>query len=1108
MRFRLSLVCLALALAAPSAAHAAQPSVVDFNALAPNTVVTDQYAASQNIVFGSPSTYIEGFPTYSGCGSDSNDAPTVEDTAGARVGELTCSADEISKAYETAIHTDIERRGVSFTLRGAGLRDDTVTVAFYNAGTVGGGPSVIGTQTLHVAGNAVVPVSLTRPGTTQDIVTVVIRAVGSPTSDLLLDDISMLKDDTPPPRKFSFSLGRPTADLVEGSSVDAPINLQRYNGSAGAVTFSVGALPPGIGAAQVNPNPVTGTNPPNLRVSAQLPFAGDRQISVGASGTAGAGTFIGGGRLQTVHGLPAIVAGDGGVARPGAQTSLVSGCGDKQAEYPITVRGDFSGYVDVSVEKNDGPVTVLDNFTRLNAAGNGTLVFPYGLRQALGSHGGSTLTLRFRPQNGTPVEATVRVFEYTFTIDSISGAYSYLGDNAAEFLSGTSFGSSSRSDELSLKGSFPTGCNPNFLDDANRPIDEISKVQSSSGGLDTYRLKLPYPPTTTTVRAMGPGNVELARSKTLQVTGYRNGPALSAVNGGENAGSTTYSWGDFLHDFGSDDGDACSPFECHRDPFALQSFDNIRDVLRAGKGLCFGYDTQSILFATQGDLPSLYAPAPISGWQLPFFEGSKIKDEVVRWQVSQYDGDWTDYTKDLAKDVPTFEQFRQHLRDALSRRDQTVIAIRNGKNGHAVTAYDMREEPNGTLDILTYNPNKPYTLKEQTDNATRNDATTRSTIFVTPSGQWRGGIFPGGNVNAPWTGNLSSIEIYDRLPPGDADLPFGFFTESLDSAVGTAEVSSIKVGGTEALKPNGTSVPGTGVSDLIRLAGPNSPIDYRLARGHAYDITVTGQGRGVFGDGVLGGRAGADVQGLRTKPGQHDHITLTPGVAGLKLTPGGAASPATIKLLARAGKRATRTADLRLAARHGATEDASLTGGALNLRHTGPATDVSVTLGAVGLGAPGAVSTRAIRVGPGGRLTLAPRSWSDLGAGVRLTIRDAKGRVVRRGRAALRATKVVHLGRATARVTRAGRHRQVIVTGRIAKLGRSPLLVAVVKVMRGRRTLSTTGASRRGAKVKRGAFRLPVNLKSLPAGAKVRVTVSLVDEAAGFASVRRVLGAR
>ena len=76
----------------------------------------------------------------------------------------------------------------------------------------------------------------------------------------------------------------------------------------------------------------------------------------------------------------------------------------------------------------------------------------------------------------------------------------------------------------------------------------------------------------------------------------------------------------------------------------------------------------------------------------------------MRWQLSQYDGDWASYTSDLHKQAPTFDEFRRHLIDALTSRDKTVLTIRSSKHGHAVVAYDVHEQADGSLEILTYNP--------------------------------------------------------------------------------------------------------------------------------------------------------------------------------------------------------------------------------------------------------------------------------------------------------------------------------------------------------------------------------------------------------------------
>ena len=261
----------------------------------------------------------------------------------------------------------------------------------------------------------------------------------------------------------------------------------------------------------------------------------------------------------------------------------------------------------------------------------------------------------------------------------------------------------------------------------------------------------------------------------------------------------------------------------------------------------------------------------------------------MRWQLSQYDGDWASYTSDLAKQVPTFDEFRRHLIDALTSRDQTVITIRSGKSGHAVVAYDVHEQADGTLEILTYNPNTPYTSAEETDNLARFNATFASTITVTPDGRWSGASSPTATSPSRGPAVMSTIEVIDRMPPGDADLPFGFFTHTLDADDGVAEVTGIEAGGKQALRPDGTAIPGTGVTDLVRPSGEHSPIDYRLDPGRSYAFTVTGTGDGTFGDGLLGGRAGATVQGLRTNggaggPRRRSHL-VSPGSSSTRAAP-------------------------------------------------------------------------------------------------------------------------------------------------------------------------------------------------------------------------------
>jgi len=1097
------LIALSAMLVPAAAAHAAPDSVVTFDGLPENTSVVDQFnTPGVQIQFGHPDRFLDGSGYSNVCPTASNTgAPYITSSGITGPGaSLVCTSDEIGTTYLTAFHTNVERQRVSFQLKGHGLVDNAVTVKFW-----GIADTLIQTQDVIVANDGVTNVSLDRGPLTQDIVTVTLSAVGVPFSTLVLDNINMSLSDTPPPAKFEIGLGKASADVVEGSSVSVPVNLLRYNGSTGAVTFSVGGLPVGLTAAQFTPNPVTGSDGPALQLTAAAPMAGDRQVAVSAAGTAQSGTFLGGGKIQTVRGIPSLFV-DQGVAVVGAQEHVVSGCGTGTGEIPVGVRGGYSGPVDAIISKIDGPLVLDDTFVRVNAAGDGTVGITYHYHQPNGTHGPSTLHLRFLGTNRTEVTRDVRVFEDALRIDRIRGAYHPDLVWAPETLDGSRFGRA-RSNTVSLEGSFPSDCSPTFQDDFGRAMTVASRTQSSVPDQpDRIVLNLAAPAVSTKVTALGPGNVQLGQSPRIEVLDYRNDPALNAVNGGNNAGAHDYTWNQFVSTFGNDDAEGCSPFECHRDPFALMYFDAIRDKLRTNPGLCFGYSVVSVLLEDDLAEPQDYQPGIFRGWQLPVADGTPIKDAVIRWQVSQRDADWQDYRQDIADDVPSFTQFRDHLTDVLRTKDEVVLAISQGSSGHAVVAYDLVNKPDGSFDILTYNPNYPYSTAEETNAALHTSQLNFSKITVKPDGTWTGGIFDAAGNN-PWKGGMNTIEIYDRMPPYDADSPFGAWTEDLGAGSDTATVSSIKVGGVEALNADGTAIKGTGVTDSITPSGADRDITYKMARGRTYDFTIKGTGKGTYSSTLLGGTAGADVSGMHTAAGREDHLKLTPGQAALDLRSAGG-SPATVDLVERAGAKAQRTATLQFATRKGGGDRAELAHGTIALAHDGAATSVTATLGSFGAGAPGTVTTQAFRVGSGQRVALTPVAWGDLAGGVRLTIRDRSGRVVRRGRIGLKATRRVALRGVQAKIVRRGGRVSVAVTGRVTKRGAAPLLVAAVKVVRGGRTVLSTGASLRGAKVPRGTFSLPVGLKRLPRGARVTVTVSLADEAAGYATTRRTASAR
>ena len=115
---------------------------------------------------------------------------------------------------------------------------------------------------------------------------------GSEGKFLAIDDVSITTPDTPQPPDFTLNPGQTVVDVLTGTSVEVPVDMNRLNGSNGDVSFAVTGLPTGMSAA-FNPNPVPGTDTrTTLTLTADESAAHSDQyteITVTATPTAGAG---------------------------------------------------------------------------------------------------------------------------------------------------------------------------------------------------------------------------------------------------------------------------------------------------------------------------------------------------------------------------------------------------------------------------------------------------------------------------------------------------------------------------------------------------------------------------------------------------------------------------------------------------------------------------------------------------------------------------------------------------------------------------------------------------------------------------------------------------
>ncbi len=946
---RLLLLGAVLALCAPATASAADTNLT-FSGIADFTTINDQFSGSDGVRFGSASTF--GFPTlptFQTCGSPFVQAGKLNGAALA-IDCRTGSNEFPDRRFNTAIEFAVERRQASFNITQHTSNTQNVTVKYYAIGN-----AVLHTETFSLAPNAVRSVG-TSYSHAADGGIIGIQVYGDPmdysdSGGVWIDDLQATVDPTPPPKKYTVAMQTPTVDVVEGSSVDAKVSVRRYNGSDGPVSLAVGTLPSSIASASFSPSSVTGTDPATLHVTAKSPFTGSQQLTVSASGGGGAGTGINTtGLIQTINGQTALYFATGGRS----PLRLVPGCGQQKFTDSVNVRGDFSGYTSF----NFGGTLSTSGLDRLNSqtdgssiypSGNGTYPFSYILDPGT-ADGSGTFNIEMDPYGASKVTLSQNWISDRLTIDSAPDL-----NPALPLRDGGS--------TIRVIGNFPANCPVTFKDalDQTWGIRSYETEEINGKQYDEYILNLPASAVTGPIRALNNKGVEMARTPTINVREYRQQYGFEISNSSDGGSKGTYSWDDFEHTFGTDDTEACFVF-CVHDPVASDYYDTFKTDVEAGTGLCFGYATMSARFRgySTGEKFANYASGANRAWDLLVYPDSAIKKAVVRWFVAQNDKSFLAADARGRNQSPADE--RKLLKDLIAQQGAALVSIRQGDKGHEVLAYGERDTGDGGMILEIYDSNIPYQQFEQTDAKTRSDALTRSEITVAADGSWSG-------ASVGWMGPNSTLVVNPNIPPDDAKLPSDFSLSSLFSSSGgpsPAAVSGIDVGGKAQLDSDGVPVDGSNVDLRPSLSGNGAAPKYDLAKGHEYELTIRGTGKGSYDSSTLAGND-ASVRGVDTKPGQVDHVTVRPGQAALGFETGASSAGVTYDLKAKAGK-ATRTATIATTAREGGGDEAELGGGVLRIAHDGAATKATITLGSVGAGLPGTVQTAPMVLGKNQRL--------------------------------------------------------------------------------------------------------------------------------------------
>lgn len=1070
-RLKLTLLSAALLVAAalPSTAQAAGTTTINFDNLPAGTEVREQYAAD-GVRFGPPTAF--GLPVAGGepCASVVQD----EGIHGRSLG-FSCTYGETHDGTNTAMEFEDPRRQVNYTLMNNDESGDrTVVITEYKINH-----EVIAqfNQTLHA--KAPTPISLASRPQADIAYLSIVEVTGIHNGHgVFIDDISAPIEDGRSPA-FTLAVIDPAVEVFESGTGTATVGARRFGGSVGGVKFEAGALPPGVEGVEFEPPIVSGREPTTMKISLKHNVHSDLQVplKIVSTGAPGVGTGSGTTGIVTVHPVPALTFNSN------VPKVIVPGCTNGGPSY-FGVRGGFHGNVGVTARVISGnSVTVSPDIVNVSTFGNGSYPFEMPFISGWGEGdprgiGNTVIRYSLNPGFGdTVVEGDEVIRRQPIRVDSITQSF-------RDFTSA-----------IVMKGVLPNlACRFKVVDDLGQEYPII--WSEAENGKDALGLKVPSNFAAVSapdgLQILAPDGHLLARTPPITVGSYRNTYGLREVNSGPGAGSLLYPWDDFVKTFGNDDTYTCA-FVCVKDPVAVYYWEKWLEKLKKFNGLCFGYSVTSLRFSGYKETTlkaSGYQPGAANAYALTNFgEGSALKRDIVRWHWTQKDKTLSEETDRPYKGPDSMAQrvvqWKERVHALVSKYGAALTIFYQGTSGHATVTTRVVDNPDGGFTLFLYDPNVPYSAGEATNKETREAALTSSQIVVKGDGTWEGS-------STGWKGDLTSLIFPYQWPDGVAKLPAKtsvfYWTD--------AAVNSVKADGQETLKPNGVPSGSGGpvkISSDLDGGGGKDSYEYVLDKGHDYEIEVRQQaGGGSFGD--IGAGSGAVVDTPGAKAGQTDQVVVTPGQPQLTYVPGGNTGNVTVHVTDASDAKVRHTADVTLDSSGGKPDQVKLAGSTLTVDHAGAPTKVSISLGSLGAGLPQGGALTSIRLGAGQKLELKP-NWGSLGSGVPYVVRDAKGKIVRKGVARLRPSKSLKLGALSAKV----KGKKAIVSGKVVKGGKVPAVAITAEALNaGGKVVAVKSASLEGKKVRSGRkYKVAVKLPKVPGGGKLQITATLLDQEAG-----------
>jgi hypothetical protein len=927
--------------------------------------------------------------------------------------------------------------------------------------------------------------------------------VTSNDEDVSVDDLTF---DNPSgvPADFAVAAQDGLISLAQGSTAADQVNIQRFNGSLGAITFSASGLPAGV-SATFSPNPAT-ANVTTITLNAEpaaLPFTSGVYPYFTITGTP-ADASVGSVPRSTM--LQVDVQPLFSVSSP--ETLSVPPCSTLKVPVTISAAPGFTGTVTLTA--NGVPA---DDQVSFNPA---TLSLP-GQTQ-------STMTLTSQgdvsgPAGNVSVTATaagVADSSSTFPVSRVAPSITSLTGSGTTPLQGGQTPQGASPDLGTVVDVHGQGFCPGskvYFGNALAVAQANGPAQDGQGpyGDETVLLtSVPSLATSGDVYVVRPGD-NLSSPGTAKasfsVDSYRDVNGFSFNNGQDFQNRVGgYSFSDVSDVFGYEQThvsvNPCWPFgDCSittpvPDPFAL-AFWGIADAALQD-GQCFGFSlaSQRLLHGDQiyPAFPSQPGTTEETVWDLAGPDGAdgssgasaSVAHFIHLTHMEQFSSQALGYwlVKATANAISGSQaSIMGDVTSALNAGDHPLVEIRNGTEGHVVVAYGVDQANGNSLVgptdrvIDVYNPNEQFTAAENaTDGVTHQTTLSTSEIIVHSNGHWD---FAG--FSPEWHGGPGSLVVVPYgVVPVQPSLPVNI-SDIVSLLFGSAKATQVTSSdGHKLLNADGTLDinPATGIADATQfatLSGTDKPGPDIFLFGHAgtYTTTVQGNASGRYNDTVFAHGMAASLTAAAT-PSVKDQISVPANLDGLSFGQTGGPTAkdgrtATVQLVVAGAQGSERTATIsttvptkgQVGAMFNATHNA------VEVTAGNQPTSYNLTLSWVGPhGLPQTFVAPTVELAAGEKASLAPANWSSLES-TRVMLS-----MVHDGKSTTRAlaNKVRPPAKYTVglKVAKAGNTRQLTINARFTQLAAGSSAVMAWEVFKGRSLAAKQTISLSGTKLHRG----------------------------------------